>query len=143
MAFKPENSDDEITYMKYLDPSEFNIFVQSKFQDWQSHAIGYLQKYLTDDKYKPRGQYQQKANNVFLFARSSAESEHLFYEREYDKISSNSLSSLVLPPMRNGYTDYTYMRLSTYSLILVNSKNGLNLTTLYFNNKDFEKLLIL
>ena len=50
---------------------------------------------------------------------------------------------MVLPPMQSGFTDYTYMRLSTYSLILVNAKNGLNLTSLYFSNKDFEKLFIL
>ena len=29
-----QNGEKEAIYMKYLDPSEFNIFVQSKFKDW-------------------------------------------------------------------------------------------------------------
>ena len=54
MAFEPEEGK-KIYYKKYLDPSEFNVFVQNKFVDWHTHSVEYFKKFITEDLSAPTG----------------------------------------------------------------------------------------
>ena len=40
--FGGSDAEGAIIYRKYLEPPEFNIFVQSKFSEWEKQAVEYF-----------------------------------------------------------------------------------------------------
>lgn len=116
-------------YMKYLEPTEYNITVQSKYQDWGSHAVQYFEKHIGTDLNEPLGDFRKLEDNSIIFPRNTAIHEKTFFTKEFDTSVSNSLSTLVLPPGAMTSQEGTYMRLEGYSMILVNAKDGINLTS--------------
>ena len=65
------------------------------------------------------------------------------FARVLDDQTSTSLSTLVLPIHAQSSLDGTYFRLESYSLILVDAKDGANLTTVYFNFQQDLKYLVM
>lgn len=128
-----------------MDPSEFNIFVQNKFQNWQDHAYEYFAKSITEDLENPASQHYRANDDTFFFARSGQHSatDRVIYEREINIENTNLLSTKVIPQEGAASSkDGVYFRLQSYKIVLVNAKDGSNLTCMYFNfHEQLEKLM--
>ncbi len=42
---------------KYIDPSDFNVLMQSKLQDWQETASNYFNENIGEDPTNPIGEH--------------------------------------------------------------------------------------
>jgi hypothetical protein len=90
----------------------------------------------------PVSQYQKINDNTFLFERNNKDNEQVVYEKNLTLDTSNSLSTIVLRPKAENSDQGVYIRLEGYQLILVDTKNGQNLISHFFNLvKDSDYLI--
>lgn len=126
-----------VKFSKYIEANEFNVLIQNKFQEWEEQASECFGGLIGEDILKPTGAYHKNGKRSFLFERNNNETnETPFYMKEMNKQTSNSLSTIVLPLEAQASEEGIYMRLEGYQLTLVNSVNGQNLITTFFNLDD-------
>ena len=84
LTITDERVEEEKTdYKKYLDPTEYNVLIQNKFQEWQEQASETFTKLLGEDILKPAGNHDKVGKNLFIFERTSSEIEEgSFFHKE-------------------------------------------------------------